>query len=113
MKMCRRKRFEKSERKTVYGAFMIAALSVLSFFANAQSGNQGIQDANTMVRSYFQDGVSLMYAVGAVVGLIGAIKVYQKWSSGDPDTGRTAAAWFGSCIFLVIVATVLKSFFAV
>lgn len=113
MKMCRRKRFERSERKTVVGAFMTSALSVLSFCANAQSGNQGIQDANTMVRSYFQDGVSLMYAVGAVVGLIGAIKVYQKWSSGDPDTGRTAAAWFGSCIFLVIVATVLKSFFAV
>jgi hypothetical protein len=81
--------------------------------AKAQSGNKGIKDADNMVRSYFKDGISLMYGVGAVVGLIGAIRVYQKWSSGDPDTGRTAAAWFGSCIFLVIVATVLKSFFAV
>ncbi len=50
-----------------------------------------------------------MYAIGAVVGLIGAVRVYNKWSSGQPDTGQTAAVWFGR-IFLVIVATVLRSF---
>ena len=54
-----------------------------------------------------------MYAVGAVVGLIGAVKVYQKWNSGDPDTGKVAAAWFGSCVFLVVVATVIRSFFGI
>jgi hypothetical protein len=66
-----------------------------------------------MVRSYFDVGINLMYAIGAIVGLIGAVKVYNKWSNGHPDTGQTAAAWFGSCIFLVIVATVLRSFFGI
>jgi hypothetical protein len=79
----------------------------------AQDGNAGINEANQKVRSYFNSGTDLMYAVGAVVGLIGAVKVYQKWNSGDPDTGKVAAAWFGSCVFLVIVATVIKSFFGV
>lgn len=79
----------------------------------SQDGNAGINEANTRVRSYFASGVNLMYAVGAIVGLIGAIKVYQKWNSGDHDTGKVASAWFGSCVFLVIVATVLRSFFAV
>ncbi|MFX8957471.1 DUF4134 family protein, partial [Acinetobacter baumannii] len=37
----------------------------------------------------------------------------QKWNSGDHDTGKVAAAWFGSCVFLVIVATVIRSFFGV
>ena len=32
-------------------------------------------------------------------------------SSGDPDTSKTAASWFGACIFLVIVGVVLESFF--
>ena len=77
----------------------------------AQDGSAGIQEADTMVRSYFDVGINLMYAIGAIVGLIGAVKVYNKWSNGHPDTGQTAAAWFGSCIFLVIVATVLRSFF--
>ena len=78
-----------------------------------QDGNAGINEANTKVRGYFDAGTNLMYAVGAILGLIGAIKVYQKWNSGDPDTGKVAAAWFGSCVFLVVVATVIKSFFGV
>jgi len=88
--------------------FFLSALMVFS-----QDGNAGINEANTKVRSYFASGVNLMYAVGAVLGLIGAVKVYSKWNSGDPDTGKVAAAWFGSCVFLVVVATVIRSFFAV
>ena len=79
----------------------------------AQDGNAGINEANTKVRGYFAAGTNLMYAVGAIVGLIGAVKVYQKWNSGDPDTGKVAAAWLGSCVFLVVVATVIRSFFGV
>src|ERR1700720_2904802 len=80
-------------------------------YSQTAGGNAGINQANTTVRSYFDAGTNLMYAVGAILGLIGAVKVYQKWNHGDHDTGKVAAAWFGSCIFLVIVATVLKSFF--
>jgi len=81
--------------------------------AFSQDGLAGINEANTKVRSYFGAGTNLMYAVGAIVGLIGAVKVYNKWNSGDPDTGKVAAAWFGSCVFLVVVATVIRSFFGI
>ena len=64
-----------------------------------------------MVTSYFDPLTLLIYAVGAVIGLIGGIQVYQKFSSGDPDTSKTAASWFGACIFLIVSATVLRSFF--
>jgi hypothetical protein len=79
----------------------------------SQDGSAGITAATTNLVTYFAVGVTLMYAIGAVLGLVGAIKVYQKWSHGDHDTSKVAASWFGSCIFLVIVATVLKSFFGV
>ncbi len=75
------------------------------------NGLAGINDATTMVTSYFDPGTKLIYAIGAVVGLIGGIKVYNKFSSGDPDTSKTAASWFGACIFLIVSATVLRSFF--
>lgn len=91
-------------------------LSTLSFLllalnSKAQDGNAGIQQATTLVQGYFATGVTLMYAIGAIVGIVGAVKVYQKWNAGEPDTGKVAASWFGSCIFLVVVATVIKSFF--
>ena len=91
----------------------LVLLALTHGVANAQDGIAGINEANTKVRSYFDVGVNLMYAVGAILGLIGAVRVYQKWSNGQPDTGSTAAAWFGSCVFLVVDATVIKSFFGV
>jgi len=81
--------------------------------ARAQDGEAGIRAATDQVAGYFDTGCDLVYAIGAVVGLIGSVKVFNKWNSGEPDTNKVAAAWFGSCIFLVIVATVLKSFFGV
>ena len=90
------------------GLLLLATLS-----SRAQDGIAGINEANEKVRSYYEAGTNLMYAIGAVVGLIGAVKVYQKWNAGDQDTGKVAAAWFGSCIFLVVVATVIQSFFGV
>ena len=53
----------------------------------------------------------LCYAIGAVLGLVGGIKTYGKFSSGDPDTSKTAASWFFACIFLIVAATILRSFF--
>lgn len=91
----------------------LALLLFLGMDAYSQDGVAGINEANQKVRSYFDAGTELMYAVGAILGLIGAVKVYQKWNAGDPDTGKVAAAWFGSCVFLVVVATVIKSFFGV
>jgi hypothetical protein len=75
-------------------------------------GNNGINQANTLVRGYFDTGTQLMYAVGAIVGLIGAVRVFHLWNTGHrEDVNKAAAGWFGSCIFLVVVATVIKSFF--
>lgn len=94
-------------------AYIAMVLAAMAFSAKAQSGEQGITDATNKVKGYFEKGTFLMYAIGAIVGLVGAIKVYNKWSAGEPDTAKVASSWFGACIFLVVVATVLKGFFGV
>jgi hypothetical protein len=88
-------------------------LTLLSYYAKCQEGAAGITNATDEVKKYFGIGTDLMYAVGAILGLIGATKVYNKWNSGDQDTSKVAASWFGSCIFLLVVATILKGFFKV
>lgn len=91
---------------------LLLAVSALSTFAIcAQDGMGGINEATQMITSYFDPATQLIYAIGAVVGLIGGVKVYNKFSSGDPDTSKTAASWFGACIFLIVAATILRSFF--
>ncbi|MDY4249529.1 DUF4134 domain-containing protein [Bacteroides pyogenes] len=93
--------------------FLIAAGLLLSAYSAFAQGNglSGINQATNMVTSYFDPATKLIYAIGAVVGLIGGVKVYSKFSSGDPDTSKTAASWFGACIFLIVAATILRSFF--
>jgi len=97
--------------KRAWAVIVLLLLDGASAFA--QDGNAGIQDADTKVRQYFITGTSLMYGIGGVLALIGAIKVYQKWNAGEPDTSKVAASWFGSCIFLVVVTTVIKAFFKI
>ena len=95
-------------KKILFTAITLVAAS--SLYAQGD-GSAGIVEATQMVTSYFDPGTKLVYAIGAVCGLIGGIKVYNKFSSGDPDTSKTAASWFGACIFLIVAATILRSFF--
>ncbi|MDO6431561.1 DUF4134 domain-containing protein [Flavitalea sp. BT771] len=80
-------------------------------FAQTADGNQGLNQANTMVRGYYETATNLMFGIGAILGIVGAIRVFSMWINGEPHMGKVAAMWFSACIFLVVVATVIKSFF--
>jgi hypothetical protein len=102
-----------TKQKNNFKQFFIAVAYLLTAVGALAQGNgsAGITEATSMVTSYFDPATKLVYAIGAVVGLIGGVKVYGKYSSGDPDTSKTAASWFGACIFLIVSATILRSFF--
>ena len=98
------------DKKKIMMLLFLLTATAMGAYAQG-NGIAGINEATKMVTSYFDPGTKLIYAVGAVVGLIGGIKVYNKFSSGDPDTSKTAVSWFGACIFLIVAATILRSFF--
>jgi hypothetical protein len=104
----RNKVFDRWRKK----ASLLLAATAGTLALHAQDGNQGISQANTMIRGYFDTGVQLLYAIGAVLALVGAVRTFKHWNAGHQDEAYTAASgWFGSCVFLVIVATVIRSFF--
>jgi Domain of unknown function (DUF4134) len=93
---------------------MTVLLVALVCHAHAQTadGNNGLSEANTLIRSYFTNATQVMYAIGGLVGLVGAIRVFLLWNGGHhQEIGKAAAGWFGSCIFLVVVALIIQSFF--
>ena len=94
-------------RKAILSAALIIAATASAFAQG--NGIAGINEATSMVSSYFDPGTKLIYAIGAVVGLLGGVKVYAQFSSGDPHTSTTAASWFCACIFLIVPATSLPS----
>ena len=91
--------------------FLILMLPAsLASFAQG-NGMAGISEATNMVTSSFDPLPKLIIAVAAVLGLVGGARVYSKYNSGYPDASKSATALFLSCVFLVIVGTVLRSFF--
>ena len=67
--------------KTQFKSKISRLLSLFTFLmlfglvAKSQDGNAGIAEATNKVKGYFDTGCDLMYAIGAVVGIIGAVKV--------------------------------------
>lgn len=65
-----------TSKKGILYACSIAVGFISSIIVSfGQDGVAGIDEANKKVRGYFNAGTNLMYAIGAIVGLIGAIKV--------------------------------------
>ncbi|WP_292268900.1 DUF4134 domain-containing protein [Butyricimonas sp.] len=95
-------------KKLLFSVLLISTARILYAQGN---GSAGIVEATSMITSYFDPATKLIYAIGAICGLIGGVKVFNKFSAGDPDTSKVASSWFGACIFLVVAATILRSFF--
>lgn len=73
----------------------------------------GIDAASSEISSYIDPIGNMIIVIGAVIGLVGGIRVFIKWNNGDQDTNKAIMSWFGSCIFLVLVGVVIRAFFGV
>jgi hypothetical protein len=96
-------------KKKIASAFF---LTLAAFSARAQ-GVQGITAAESSLLAYVDPVASLCLVIGAVVGLVGGVRVYIKWNSGDQDINKELMGWGGSCLFLVLVSVIIKAFFGV
>lgn len=93
---------------------LLTALITLTFVQSPfAQGALGIDAASSEIATYIDPVANFILIVGAVVGLIGGVRVYIKWNSGDQDVQKSIMGWFGSCLFLVTVGIVIKAFFGV
>ena len=90
----------------------VTATLVLSVSRMMAQSSAGIDQATAEVSSFVDPVSNLIIAIGAVVGLIGGVRVYIKWQSGDQDTQKAIMGWFGACLFLILVGVVIKAFFS-
>ena len=94
----------------LWTAFLFVNASALAQ-QPAGNGASALNSAATTIRSYGTAANTIVLAIGFIVGLVGAIRVYSKWHNGDPDTMKAVTGWFGAAMFLVAVGTVLTAFF--
>jgi hypothetical protein len=104
-------KLKNAARTSIFTALLIAK-SVHTAMASG-SVTSALNSADTTIRSAFEPISRIMYGVMAIIGIVGAISVYGKWSNGDPDTRKSAAAWFGALIFAGLVLLVIRAVFTV
>ena len=96
------------KKRVIFSAAML--LAATGAFAQG-NGVGGIVEATNMVTSYFDPATKLIYAIGAVVGLIGRGKGLFKILIRRPRHLEDGGQLVGACIFLIVAATILRSFF--
>ena len=87
-------------------ALAISIMVVTNTFAQ---GAAGIDAASSELATYMDPLGNMMM----ILGLVGAVRVYLKWNSGDQDVQKAVMGWMGSCIFLVVSGVVVKAFFGI
>jgi ABC-type antimicrobial peptide transport system permease subunit len=101
------KRFVSTQLAIVVG---FLTLAVTDLYA-ADSGTGAIDSAATTIKSYQTPVQNLMYAIAAVIAIVGAFNVYFKMQNGDQDVKKTIMLVIGGCVAFVAMATALPAFF--
>jgi hypothetical protein len=76
-----------------------------------QSGAQALQDLTGDLEAYLDPVTAVVYIIAAILGIIGAIRVYSGWQAGKDNAWASASLWIGACLFLLIANTLLRAFF--
>jgi Domain of unknown function (DUF4134) len=110
--------FIKERWERAIGLFVLSMYVSFSSMAqsatlNGDAGVAALEDAQVQIKKYFAPLTIIIYIIAAIVGMIGAFKVYNKWQNGEQDVQKAAVGWFGSFLFLIIANTVLRSVFGI
>lgn len=82
-------------------------------FILAQSGDlkSGIDDATEQVLEIVQPVKLFLYAIAAVIGVFGALRVYSKFQNQDNDVYKAAGTYGFAFIFLIAAGFIIDSLF--
>jgi hypothetical protein len=83
------------------GAWHVIVSPVLSYLPRAASTGLNNRHHRTL-KTYIDPVTDITLVIGGIVGIVGGIRVYSKWNSGDQDINKELMGWGGSCLFLVL-----------
>jgi len=93
---------------------------IITFFSfivpthlSAQPGIAEFYQASSEVNRWYDSLGDLAFAIGAVSGLLGGLRIYSNWQAGKHHIDAQVMGWFFSCLFLSIIGASIKLLFGV
>lgn len=91
---------------------LLVAFLFSSAFAFAQGDfGDGISQGTGQILGNLDVITDLVMAIGGVVGIIGAVRIYQKWNNGDQDINKELMSFGGSALFLILAPIAVRAMF--
>ena len=97
-----------TKKKVLTHALVMLAMTAMI----AQCGATAISNAASDIKDYWDPIKLILKAVGGLVGFIGGLRVYNKWTNGDHDVNKEILGYGGAMIFLIVVPEFVTAFFA-
>ena len=104
---------ESNTSKIVFTMMVCLFITTVGFAqaGDLTSGNAALQEASDGLSEYYTTFKTIIFVLAGIIALLGAIRTFMKWNMGDPDVMSSAAAWFGSAVFLLIAVSILETVF--
>lgn len=103
----------KTRQYLLLSGFLILILSNSESFGQSPPGVSEFQEAESDMRKIYVALSRLSFAVGAVSGLLGGLRVYNNWQMGRHHIDVQVIGWFSACIFLATIGFFLSGLFGV
>jgi len=76
-----------------------------------QPGIDEMQQARTELSQSFFSARDLSLILAAILGIIGAVRIYHNWQMGKPQITAEVSAWFFSALFMVLLGAFCQAVF--
>jgi uncharacterized membrane protein YidH (DUF202 family) len=76
-----------------------------------QPGLDEFGQAQHQLRSFFFPALDCAMVMAAILGIIGAVRIYHNWQMGERETTYQVSAWFFAALFVVVAGIFLRAVF--
>lgn len=100
-------------RMTTRIGWVISLICFLVMIGTMTAYAQAVLPITHDVSNIYRTFKSLAKVVSAVCAIIGSIKVFGKFTNGDPsvDVKRSILIWFGGCFFSLLIFGLVDTLF--
>lgn len=81
--------------------------------AMAQPGIDELQQARSDLSSSFFSARDCSLILAAILGIVGAVRIYHNWQMGRERITTEVAAWFFSALFMVLMGAFCQAIFGI
>jgi hypothetical protein len=92
---------------------VMAGLLLTATAAMAQPGLNEMQQAQQDLTSDFFSALDCSFILAAILGIIGAVRIFSIWQLGRQRIFEELTAWFLAALFMVLAGAFLQAVFGI